>query len=156
MLFSYWISHVCSSDLRTPRHVVLVVSAQEARLFDSQLGSLRRADSTKFPMKAGNDKNSELSIEAYWKRVEQALGAQLRLRPAPVVLVAAEPTLSRFTQSSANLSRLAGKIAGNHITTPLPDLADLVSPRIETYLASRQDEALALLEQRAGAEPPGR
>src|SRR3546814_3478612 len=129
---------------RTPRHVVLVVSAQEARLFDSQLGSLRRADSTKFPMQAGNDKNSRESTEAFWKRVDQALGAHLRLRPAPVVLVAAAPTLSRFTQSSANLSRLAGKIAGNHIPTPLPDLADLVSPRIETYLASRDRKSTRL------------
>lgn len=135
---------------RTPRHVVLALSAQEARLFDSQLGSLRRADSAKFPMKARSDKKSKESTEAFWKRVDQALGAHLRLRPTPVVLVAPEPTLSRFAQSSTNLSRLAGKIAGNHMTTPLPDVADLVAPHIETYLASRQDEALGLLEQRVG------
>lgn len=137
---------------RTPRHVVLALSAQEARLFDSQLGSLRPADSTKFPMKARIGKKGKESAEAFSKRVDQALGAHLRLRPAPVVLIAAEPTLSRFTQSSTNLTRLAGKVAGNHITTALPDIADLVAPHIEQYLASRQDEALALLEQRLGQD----
>lgn len=135
---------------RTPRHVVLILSAHEARLFDSQLGSLRPAEGSKFPMKARKDSKGKESDEAFWKRVDQALGAHLRLRPAPVVLIAAEPTLSRFAQSSTNLSRLAGKIAGNHITTSLPDVADLVAPHIQTYLASRQDEALALLERRVG------
>jgi hypothetical protein len=135
---------------RTPRHVVLALSAQEARLFDGQLGSLGPADTTKFPMKARGDKHDKEPAEAFLNRVDQALGAYLRLRPTPVVLIAAEPTLSRFSQSSTNLARLAGKVVGNHIATPLPEIADLVAPHIEQYLASRQDEALELLEQRLG------
>lgn len=137
---------------RTPRHVVLALSAREARLFESQVGSLRPADTTKFPMKACNDKQRKEGTEAFLYRVDQALGAHLRLRPGPVVLIAAEPTLSRFTQSSTNLSRLAGKVAGNHITTPLPEVADLVAPHMDAYLASRQDEAVALLEHRRGQD----
>lgn len=137
---------------RTPRHVVLILSAREARLFESQLGSLRPADGSKFPVKTRDNQNHKESPKAFYKRVDQAMGAHLRLRPAPVVLVAAEPTLSRFVQLSTNLTRVAGKIAGNHITTPLPVVADLVAPHIETYLASRQNEALELLEQRIGQD----
>jgi hypothetical protein len=137
---------------RTPRHVVLVLSAREARLFDGQVGALGPADTSKFPMTARNDAQRRESAEAFLKRVDQALGAYLRLRPAPIVVIAAEPTLSRFEQTSVNLARLAGKVAGNHISTPLPVVADLVAPHLEGYLASRQDEALALLEQRRGQD----
>lgn len=136
----------------TPRHVVLTVSAKEARLFEDHHGTLHRADTSKFPMTASNDEHSNERPGAFLTRVDQALGAYLRLRPAPVVILAAEPTLSRFCQNSRNLTRLAGKIAGNHITTPLPQIEDMVSPHLEAYLASRQGEALALLEQRRGQD----
>lgn len=137
---------------RTPRHVVLALSADQARLFDGQLGALGPADTSKFPMTAHDDQHRKEPAEAFLKRVDQALGAYLRLRPAPIVLIAAEPTLSRFEKASVNLARLAGKVAGNHITTPLAEIADLVAPHLEGYLASRQDEALALLEQRRGQD----
>ncbi len=137
---------------RTPRHVVLVLSAKEARLFDAQLGSLSPAATPKFPMRAHHDKRHSEPGEEFLNRVDRALGAYLRLRPAPVVLSAAEPTLSRFTQSSTNLARLAGRVVGNHINTPLPEIANLVAPHIEHYLASRQDEALGLLDQRIGQD----
>lgn len=135
---------------RTPRHVVLALSTQEARLFDSQLGVLRPADSTKFPMKPRDATQRKESAEGFLRRVDQALGAHVRLRPAPVVLVAAEPTISRFAQSSTNLTRLAGKVAGHHVTSPLAEVAALAAPHIERYLASREREALTLLEQRLG------
>lgn len=69
-----------------------------------------------------------------------------------MVVIAAEPSLSRFCQTSANLSRLAGKIAGHHLTTPLDQIAALAAPHLERYLASRQDEALELLDRRRGQD----
>jgi hypothetical protein len=137
---------------RTPRHAVLVLSAQEARLFDGQLGHLAPADTTRFPMQAHRHERGREPVERFLRRVDQGLGAYLRLRPTPIVLLAAEPTLSQFAHASTNLTRLAGKVVGNHITTPLPDIAALVAPRIEQYLASREDEALALLERRRGQD----
>ncbi len=138
---------------RTPRHLVLSLSGREARLFEGHLGALEPAGTSKFPMSAAADAQGRKERPAaFLRRVDHALGAYLRLRPAPVVVVGAEPTLSRFCQSSVNLGRLAGKIAGNHVSTPLPRLADLVAPHLEAYLASRQEEALALLEQRRGQD----
>ena len=133
---------------RTARHVVLVLSRKEARLFEGRAGKLAPAETSKFPRTA--DSESRDAADAFYKQVDRALGAYLRVRPAPLVVVAAEPTLGRFCHLSENLARLAGKISGNHMTTPLPEMSELVAPAIEGYLASRQDEALALLELRRG------
>jgi hypothetical protein len=137
---------------RTPRHVVLSLSGHRARLFEGNLGSLAPADPTRFPMTSRDDNGREDRPEAFLDRVDRALGAHLRLRPAPVVVVGAQPTLSRFCRTSANLDRLAGKIRGNHLNTTLPQMAELASPHLESYLASRQDEALDLIEQRLGQD----
>jgi hypothetical protein len=137
----------------TPRHVVLIVSEREARLFEGHLGSLGAADTSKFPMTTHDASTGQEEMPAaFLERVDQALGAHLRLRPAPVVVVGAEPTLNRFCKGSANLARLAGTIPGDHLATPLTRLAELVAPHLETYLASRQDEALTLLERRRGQD----
>ena len=137
---------------RTPRHVVLALSAREARLFEGHGTDLQPVAGSTFPLSAtgpGEDRDPD---DRFLRRVDQGLGTHLRLRPAPVVVVAAEPTLSRFCQASGNLDRLAGKVTGNHLTTPLPKLAGLVAPHLERYLASRQDEALALLDRRRGQD----
>jgi len=42
-------------------------------------------------------------------------------------------------------------VHGSHARTPLPALAGLVRPLVESYLASRQGEALQLLDARVGA-----
>jgi hypothetical protein len=52
---------------------------------------------------------------------------------------------------SRNLGRLAGCIPADLATEPLASLAVRTRPVLESYLRSRQDEALALLERRAGA-----
>lgn len=137
---------------RTPRHVVLVLSAHEARLFEGQGADLQPAEGSKFPLVAEGPEGQDREARRFLTRVDQALGAYLRLRPAPVVVIGAEPNLSRFCNLSGNLGRLAGRIAGNHVSTPLGQIAGLVAPHLERYLASRQDEALELLDQRRGQD----
>lgn len=131
---------------RTPRHVLLLLSADEARLFDGALGELTVAASTKFPMRAGDDNPGE----QFLRLVDKALGAYLRLHPAPLVIAAAEPTASTFTRLSTNTARLAGVIPGNHLRTPLPDLTGQVRLIMEGYLLSREAEAMELVETRRG------
>lgn len=159
---------------RTPRHVVLVLSAHEARLFEDTAGRLAPAEGSKFPMTArpaASDPNRGPAVSpgsaprsgkitnrrgeapaSFLTQVDHALGAYLRLRPAPVAVIAAEPTLSRFCQASTYLDRLAGKIAGHHLTSPLDHIAALVAPHLKAYLASRQGEALELLDRRRGQD----
>ncbi|PRC59691.1 hypothetical protein C6A85_22125, partial [Mycobacterium sp. ITM-2017-0098] len=54
----------------------------------------------------------------FLRRVDRALGAALKPNPAPLILVAAEPTASTFRRLSRNTARLAGTVKGNHLTTP--------------------------------------
>jgi hypothetical protein len=150
---------------RTPRHVVLVLTDREARLFDGVGDSLLPPFAGPFPMLApeaarptrsrpgGRDRVARPAdrIEPFLRRVDQALGSYLRLHPAPLVLVGAPRVVSRFTHLSRNLGRLAGTVPGSHARTPLPKLAALIRPVLEGYLRSRQGEALALLEERAGS-----
>lgn len=134
---------------RTPRHVLLLLAADEARLLDGSLGHLTPAASSTFPMRA-DEKGVE--GEPFLRRVDKALGAYLRLHPAPLVVAAAEPTASAFTRLSANTARLAGLIEGNHLRTPLPRLNAQVRLIIEGYLLSREAEALELVATRRGQD----
>lgn len=133
---------------RTPRHVLLVLAADEARLFDGALGQLSPASARGFPMRAPEGAQPQ----AFLREVDRALGAYLRVHPAPVLVAAAEPTLSSFRSMSANTARLAGLITGNHLRTPLPELAGMVRPLLDKYLRGREAEALDLVDRRRGQQ----
>ena len=149
---------------RTPRHVVLVLTDREARLFDGIHDHLLPTIGGAFPLTASTrgsraggrrpqrtgDHSSE-SKDAFLRSVDRALGTYLRLHPAPLVIVGAQRTLARFLGLSRNTGRLAGTIPGSHARTPLPVLVGLVRPVLDRYLRSRQDEALALLDARTDA-----
>lgn len=150
---------------RTPRHVVLVLAKNEARLLESQGGVLVPAGGSKFPMRgtpgeraerAGADQPSRSGRGAgepdsrFLAAVDQALGAYLKVHPQPVILAGAEPTVSTFRTRSRHLSRLAGVVRGNHLRTSTARLAELAAPHLEGYLASREREALDLLQERLG------
>lgn len=134
---------------RTPRHVLLLLAADEARLFDGALGQLSPAGAPRFPMRADD---AGIQATGFLREVDRALGAYLRIHPAPVVVAAAEPTASQFRSQSVNTKRLAGIVAGNHLRTPLPDLESLVRPLLDEYLRSRESEAMTLVETRRGQQ----
>jgi hypothetical protein len=137
---------------RTPRHVLLVLSGHEARLFDAAAGTLAPAAGAGFPLTAPVDRHGSRGGTEFLRAVDAALGGYLRAHPAPVVLAAAEPTASTFRGMSRHLGRLAGVIPGNHLRTPLPELAVRARPLLEQYLASREHEALELVATRQGQD----
>jgi hypothetical protein len=147
---------------RTPRHLVLSLSSREARLFDGLGDTLRPVPGSTFPMRSERPREAggapsratrrkAADVTAFWRSVDAALGAYLRLHPAPLVLVGQDRTLAGFRGVSRNLGRLAGCIGADLATEPLASLAARTRPVLESYLRSRQDEALALIERRAGA-----
>jgi hypothetical protein len=150
---------------RTPRHVVLVLTEHEARLFDAVADTMLPPPAGPFPLvnpaarparparasRRPRATRDEADGEGFLRTVDQALGTYLRVHPAPLVLVGATRTLTRFSHLSRNLGRLAGTVPGSHLRTPLPVLSALARPVLESYLRSRQDEALALLEERQSA-----
>ncbi len=131
---------------RTPRHLLLVLAADEAKLFDAALGHLTPVRTAGFPL--ASDGGS--SAETFLRTVDTSLGTYARLRPAPLVVAAADPTLSTFLGLSNNLRRLAGTIHVNHPEAPLSELSRRCAPLLEEYLRGREREALALVEERAG------
>jgi hypothetical protein len=137
----------------TPRHTVLLLSTDNARLLHGHGATLAPAPGSAFPAhrRTGGKhpgRGAERPIE-FLRRVDRALGAALRLYPMPLVLVAAEPTAGTFRGLSRNTARLAGTVKGNHLTTPTPALVDLIRPVLRDYLRSRTRQALDLIEQRA-------
>ncbi|WP_238949324.1 baeRF3 domain-containing protein [Mycobacterium sp. IDR2000157661] len=138
----------------SPRHTVLLLSLDEARLLHGHGTTLSPAPGNAFPAyrrtygKHGG-KDSE-RYNDFLRRVDRALAAALRLNPMPLVLVAAEPTGSKFRRMSLNMSRLAGIVPGNYLKTPTNALSELVRPVLDRYLRSRAQEALDLIERRAG------
>lgn len=136
---------------RTPRHVVLLLAADRARLFDAPYGALAPV-SHGFPRSDPGHRRGTPARESFLREVDKSLGAYLRLHPAPLVIVAAQPTLGAFRQISRNTTRLAGTLGGNHLDTPTHDLQTRIRPIIEEYLLSRQADALTLLTQRDGQD----
>jgi len=145
---------------RTPRHVVLTLSQREARLFEGLGGDLHPAPGRSFPRRAAGAEAAQrgergMRVQertSFYRDVDRALGAYLRVRPAPLVLVGAERELAEFRGNSANLGRLAGCVHGSMVSAPIADLVPRIRLVIEGYLRSRQQEALALLEARADGE----
>lgn len=149
---------------RTPRHVVLVLTEREARLFDGAGDTLLPPFASPFPLVdrtprrhtrtgGGPAKGAEQDRRAdtFLRTVDRALGTYLSLHPAPLILVGAGRTLTRFTRTSSNLGRLAGSVEGSHARTPLPTLSRLIRPVLQHYLRSREAEALTLLDRRTKA-----
>jgi len=151
---------------RTPRHVVLALSQHEARLFEGvgddlrPTSDLRPASGRSFPrVAAGADaaRRGRRSMHvqerrSFYRDVDRALGAYLRVNPAPLVIVGAERELAEFRGLSTNLARLAGCVEGSMVTASIADLVPRIRLVMQGYLRSRQQEALELLDQRISAK----
>ncbi len=145
---------------RIPRHAILVLGSREARLLHGSGDQLRPADGGRFPMQAVRDRRrnparpglARADAAAFWRNVDAALGAHLRLHPSPLVLAGSARTVAGFTAISRHLDRLAGTIEADLVRESQPVLAARARPVLERYLHSRQDEALALLAERTVTE----
>lgn len=143
---------------RTPRHLVLVLSSREARLFESVNDRLLPAATPMFPHVVGRARRSspqraglaDADISAFLRDVDRRLGSYRAIHPSPLVLVGPEAILSSFRQQARNVHRLAGALTGNHVDATLPDLAALTRPVLQRYLASREEEALIVIADRSG------
>ena len=142
---------------RTPRHLVLVLGSHEARLFESVAGQLQPGATTTFPLHAGRAPRRDptrahltgADTAAFCRTVAAELATYRALHPSPLVLVGPAPLLASFEQVGRGLDRLAGTVTGHHLHTTLEELTTLTRPLLNSYLASREQEALELVQRRA-------
>jgi hypothetical protein len=87
----------------------------------------------------------------FYRQVDAALGAYLRLHPAPLVLVGDDRATAAFRRVSTNCDRLAGTVRGNLAHAPADELVARIRTVLDAYLHRRQDEALAVLGRRHAA-----
>ena len=135
----------------TPRHAVLLLSTDQARLLHGHGPVLASVATAAFPVRrrtAGRKGTRGESPTEFLRRVDRTLGTALRLSPMPLVLAAAEPTASCFRRLSRHTERLAGVVKGNHLTTPAEELVELTRPVLHDYLRSRAGQALEFIERR--------
>lgn len=132
---------------RTPRHVVLLLTGDTARIFDGA-GETLSPVRPSYPLADPNHRPGDPPGIAFQTTVDKALGAHLRVHPAPLILVGPEPALSSFRRMSRNTQRLAGTIVTERFDEVGADLRDRIRGVLEEYLRSRRDEALALLAER--------
>jgi hypothetical protein len=132
---------------RTPRHVVLALAADEARLFDGS-GDVLTPVHSGFPIVDPRHRPGEPPRLQFLHDVDRALGVYRRLHPAPLVLVGTKPVLSSFRPVSRNLTRLAGTVVARAGADPDEAMRAGIRDSLEQYLLSRRAEALELLATR--------
>lgn len=145
----------------TPRHLVLALGADQARLYDAVADTLLPALTGAFPLHAERrhargrsgrpNRDTHASTLDFYRQVDAALGAYACLHPAPLVLVGDERATAAYRRVSANCTRLAGIVHSALTTTAASDLTSRIRATLEDYLLRRQDEALTLVEQRVAA-----
>lgn len=142
---------------RTPRHVVLVLSSHDARLFESSGGTLEPAPTPAFPLRRSRPRRSnpdrpglrQADAEEFLQTVDRTLTTYRALHPSPLILVGPDPLLKAFTRQARRLDRLAGILTGDHLKAPLAELSAATRPVLQRYLASREQDALEMVWTRA-------
>ncbi|MGF1661459.1 MAG: hypothetical protein ACFCVG_03140 [Kineosporiaceae bacterium] len=147
---------------RTPRHLVLLLSSRDARLFEGGGGALRPVVGSGFPMRRVPADDTRVRAgdpaeDPFLRRVHQALATYQQLRPAPVVLVGAQRILAAFSERADSSRRLAGSVVAGRVpvnlqAARLAELAERTASVLTEHLRSRRSEALALLEKRVGQD----
>lgn len=132
---------------RTPRHVVLTLTADEARLFDGS-GDVLTPVHSGFPLVDPHHRPGEPPRLTFLHDVDRALGVYRRLHPSPLVLVGTKPVLSSFRPVSRNLARLAGTVVAEPAHVVDDAVRTGIRDALEQYLLSRRAEALELLATR--------
>jgi len=132
---------------RTPLHVLLLLSDDGARLYESTGDIAVPVRQTRFRLRASRFP----STAAYLRTVDTALAAHVRSRPAPVVVAGNRALAEQFTARSRATTRFAGVVDHDPAVEELSLLISRVRPVLERYLRSREQESLTALARTPSA-----
>lgn len=139
---------------RTPRHLILVLESHRARLLDGGAGELRPAATGAFPLHSQTDltqRSGEEDRHTFLDLVDRRLGLFRTLHPCPLVVMGHPRVVADYLRLARHADRLAGVLRSTDVPTSVRGLQSRIKPVIVAYLASRQREALHLLESRAAS-----
>jgi hypothetical protein len=148
-------------DLRSPRYWVLALSLDEPRLLHGHGGSLHLQplelrDTSEQPSgnrdRRGRDRSDVLEARRArrLRALDVALTDALAGSGDPVIVVGAEPTLSRFLDRTRHIAKVESVVR----RAPDPDLAVLrriIEPAVAEVLGERRALALDALQRSVGA-----
>ncbi|OFE17129.1 hypothetical protein BA895_16780 [Humibacillus sp. DSM 29435] len=143
---------------RSPPHLIVTLRPDCAHIFDAQGGSLRARDVISA---TGCDHTSwtadprtleSYATQTFLGEVDVALRRHRQAHPRPLVLGGAWGLTAALRQRSSNLHRLAGILAPAECVSEHAMLA-ASSRLLEAYLATREAESLALVEETAAQRP---
>lgn len=151
-----------AAEQRSPRYWVLVLSERPTRLYTGLHDTLSEVHAHGFPMTyegPGPDGSrplpggpgthtSEYRDEyrrQFFRAVDAALGAVLVADPLPLVVTGVERYLAFFREVSAHAHQIVGTVTGSYDQTLPHDVAALVWPEMQGYLARQQQVALDAL-----------
>lgn len=152
---------------RSPRYWALALSEQPTRLYEGWRDTLLEVSNEDFPrayegpgvsesMPGGRGVNKSAYRDErhrqFFRQVDAAFGRIAKADPLPLVVVGVDRYLAFFDEVSAHKNLLAAALAGSHDKTPAHDLAKLVWPLMEVYLASQRKQVLEDLEAAVSAQ----
>jgi hypothetical protein len=150
---------------RTPRYRLLALGEKPTRLFEGRATVLAEKRGHGFPcfvegargepLASGgvpvHSSRSDSQRQAFFRRVDQVLGAATSDDPLPVVVAGTERDLAFFDAVTAHRSSIIGRFAGNYEETPPDGLARLAAPFVERYEARWRAALVAELVEAIGA-----
>jgi hypothetical protein len=136
---------------RTPRHLVLALDQHRALLLEGVGDQLRPVPGGRFPLSDAHLARGAgpRDRSAWWRSVDRALRASTLTHPAPLVLVAGRATADEFLRQ-ARTTRVAGVVTDTDPGARPEELRHAVRGVLDAYLLGREQEALTLLQRRAG------
>jgi len=153
-----------AAEQRNPRYWVLVLSERPTRLYSALQDTLTEVHAHGFPMTyegPGPDGSrplpggpgthtSEYRDEyrrQFFRAVDAAFGEVLAAEPLPLVVTGVVRYLAYFREISAHAGAIVGTVTGSYDQTLPHDLAALVWPTMQEYLAQQQQRALDALAE---------
>ncbi len=149
---------------RTPRYRVLVLGEKPTRLVEGSGTVLAEQHGGGFPCFVEGARGEPLASggfrvhtsrsgaehEAFFRQVEQILGAAVADDPLPLVIAGTERNRAYFDGITSHSAWIIGHLDGNHEDTALDELARLAAPIVDRYTARQRTAAVDELVEEIG------
>jgi hypothetical protein len=152
---------------RTPGYRVLALSEKDTRLLEGFGATVEEIRGGGFPMRhegaggatrlpGGQGVNTSAQRDEahrdFFRAVDEKFGALQKEERLPLVVAGVDRYLAFFREVSRHTADIAGTVEGNYDTASEYEIARLVWPVMQNYLAGQRTETLTRLDAAVGAQ----